>query len=76
MLALSIKKRLESVFVRSFSRWYENESLNLHFSLLDAIEERMTMHPPSPEQFLEMRKVWDRCTKLEIGFWDMALDLH
>ncbi|KAI0810853.1 Phosphomethylpyrimidine kinase-domain-containing protein [Irpex lacteus] len=31
--------------------------------------------PPSPARFEEWRAVWERCTRLEKGFWDMALNL-
>lgn len=31
--------------------------------------------PPSPARFQEWLSVWKRCTRLEKGFWDMALQL-
>ncbi|KAF8507992.1 Ribokinase-like protein [Gautieria morchelliformis] len=43
---------------------------------IDAIEARISEWSPSPRQFEEMRLVWERCTRLEIAFWDMALELH
>ncbi|KAJ3487101.1 hypothetical protein NLI96_g3767 [Meripilus lineatus] len=42
---------------------------------IDAIEEMARLDPPSPGRLEEWREVWERCTKLEKGFWDMALTL-
>ncbi|KAF8589696.1 hypothetical protein K439DRAFT_1332026 [Ramaria rubella] len=42
---------------------------------IDSIESRIASSPPSPSQLEEMRAIWERCTRLEIGFWDMALHL-
>lgn len=31
--------------------------------------------PPSPKRFEEWCTIWGRCTRLEKGFWDMAIGL-
>lgn len=41
----------------------------------EAIEEMAQADPPSPLRFKEWCTVWEKCTKLEKGFWDMALNL-
>ncbi|RDB19193.1 putative hydroxymethylpyrimidine/phosphomethylpyrimidine kinase 2 [Hypsizygus marmoreus] len=40
---------------------------------LELIEGRAIADPPSPLRFKEWKQVWDRCTILEIGFWDAAM---
>ncbi|KAJ7491032.1 Phosphomethylpyrimidine kinase-domain-containing protein [Mycena latifolia] len=42
---------------------------------LETIEARAADDPPSPARLSEWRVVWDRCTRLEKAFWDMALDV-
>jgi len=42
---------------------------------LETIEARAAADPPSAARFEEWREVWEKCTKLEIGFWDMAMRL-
>ncbi|KAJ7700804.1 Phosphomethylpyrimidine kinase-domain-containing protein [Mycena rosella] len=43
---------------------------------LETIEARAVADPPSPARLAEWRAVWDRCTRLEKAFWDMALDVE
>ncbi|KAF5386648.1 hypothetical protein D9615_002033 [Tricholomella constricta] len=40
---------------------------------LELIESRAAADPPSPARFAEWREVWERCTRLERGFWDAAM---
>ncbi|KAH7928157.1 hypothetical protein BV22DRAFT_1126761 [Leucogyrophana mollusca] len=42
---------------------------------LETIESRAAADPPSLARFEEWRGVWERCTRLEKGFWDMAMNL-
>ncbi|THH13095.1 hypothetical protein EW146_g7093 [Bondarzewia mesenterica] len=39
------------------------------------IEAMAAADPPSPKRFEEWRLVWEKCTRLEKGFWDMGLSL-
>ncbi|KAK7035986.1 Phosphomethylpyrimidine kinase-domain-containing protein [Favolaschia claudopus] len=43
---------------------------------LETIEARAAADPPSPARSEEWRAVWERCTRLEKAFWDMALELR
>jgi len=38
------------------------------------IEARVMADVPSPTRLEEWREVWDRCTILEKGFWDSAIE--
>ncbi|KAJ6457085.1 Phosphomethylpyrimidine kinase-domain-containing protein [Mycena vitilis] len=40
---------------------------------LETIEARAVADPPSAARLAEWRTVWERCTRLEKAFWDMAL---
>ncbi|KAF9460881.1 Phosphomethylpyrimidine kinase-domain-containing protein [Collybia nuda] len=40
---------------------------------LELIEARALQDPPSQMRFEEWRHVWERCTRLERGFWDAAM---
>ncbi|KAF9009599.1 Phosphomethylpyrimidine kinase-domain-containing protein [Cyathus striatus] len=40
---------------------------------LEVIEACAEADPPSPRRLEEWRKVWERCTRLEKGFWDAAM---
>ncbi len=31
--------------------------------------------PPSPKRLARLTEIWANCVELEIGFWDMGLDL-
>ncbi|EPQ50588.1 hypothetical protein GLOTRDRAFT_82113 [Gloeophyllum trabeum ATCC 11539] len=42
---------------------------------LDTIEAEAAADPPSIVRFQEWVATWERCTRLEKGFWDMALGL-
>ncbi|KAJ6567153.1 Phosphomethylpyrimidine kinase-domain-containing protein [Mycena capillaripes] len=42
---------------------------------LETIEARAVADPPSAARLAEWRAVWERCTRLEKEFWDMALDV-
>ncbi|OSX56270.1 hypothetical protein POSPLADRAFT_1068178 [Postia placenta MAD-698-R-SB12] len=42
---------------------------------LETIEALAVADPPSPQRYREWLKVWERCTRLEKGFWDMGLGL-
>ncbi|KAJ3853794.1 Phosphomethylpyrimidine kinase-domain-containing protein [Lentinula lateritia] len=62
-----------------YLRWiedYAGEKYQRAVALgLETIEARATMDPPSPSRFAEWYAVWERCTELEKGFWDMAMNL-
>jgi len=40
-----------------------------------ALEKRVEATPLTSSRFQELAKIWERCTKLETGFWDMAMAL-
>ncbi|KDQ18677.1 hypothetical protein BOTBODRAFT_52624 [Botryobasidium botryosum FD-172 SS1] len=40
-----------------------------------ALEKRVEATPLTVPRFRELAKIWERCTKLETGFWDMAMTL-
>lgn len=42
-------------------------------TLVALIEARALEDPPSQMRFEEWRHVWERCTRLERGFWDAAM---
>ncbi|KAI5835786.1 hypothetical protein K523DRAFT_259866 [Schizophyllum commune Tattone D] len=42
---------------------------------LDVIETLAAQDPPSPARFNEWLGVWRKCTQLEKGFWDMAVNI-
>ncbi|KAL1748598.1 Phosphomethylpyrimidine kinase-domain-containing protein [Schizophyllum fasciatum] len=42
---------------------------------LDVIESLAAQDPPSPARFAEWLGVWRKCTQLEKGFWDMAMNI-
>jgi hydroxymethylpyrimidine/phosphomethylpyrimidine kinase len=44
-------------------------------SYVETIEARAVADPPSAARLAEWRAVWERCTRLEKAFWDMALDV-
>ncbi|KAF8823697.1 hypothetical protein HHX47_DHR9000159 [Lentinula edodes] len=62
-----------------YLRWiedYAGENYQRAVALgLETIEARATMDPPSLSRFAEWYAVWERCTELEKGFWDMAMNL-
>jgi len=42
---------------------------------LDTIEAMAVADPPSPVRFQEWQSAWERCVRLEKGFWDMSIGL-
>ncbi|KAJ7118999.1 Phosphomethylpyrimidine kinase-domain-containing protein, partial [Mycena epipterygia] len=62
-----------------YRRWIEDYSGTEYQAAvragLETIEARAVADPPSPARLTEWRTVWDRCTRLEKAFWDMALDV-
>jgi len=62
-----------------YLRWiedYSGEDYQRAVKLgLETIEAIGVADPPSPMRFQEWREVWERCTTLEKGFWDMSLGL-
>ncbi|KAG9119965.1 hypothetical protein FRC07_004761 [Ceratobasidium sp. 392] len=42
---------------------------------LDLMEERAAADPPSAIRFAQLQDVWERCVRLEIGFWNMGLNI-
>ncbi|KAJ1310523.1 hypothetical protein OPQ81_007253 [Rhizoctonia solani] len=42
---------------------------------LDLMEQRAAQDPPSARRFAQLQDVWERCVRLEIGFWDMAFKI-
>jgi len=43
--------------------------------VIETIESCAEADPPSEARLSEWKKVWARCTRLEKGFWDMAMQL-
>ncbi|KAF8313851.1 hypothetical protein DL93DRAFT_2137347 [Clavulina sp. PMI_390] len=39
------------------------------------LEGRIEAHPLTGERVQELQQIWQRCVKLECGFWDMAMSL-
>ncbi|EIW85637.1 hypothetical protein CONPUDRAFT_118575 [Coniophora puteana RWD-64-598 SS2] len=42
---------------------------------IESIESRAAADPPSEVRLEEWKSVWERCVRLEKGFWDMAMTL-
>ncbi|PSR73299.1 hypothetical protein PHLCEN_2v10827 [Hermanssonia centrifuga] len=42
---------------------------------IQTIEAMAAADPPSPARYAEWSSVWERCTRLEKNFWDMAMGL-
>ena len=42
---------------------------------IETIENMATNYAPSRRALAEWKSVWQRCTRLEKGFWDMAMNL-
>lgn len=42
----------------------------------ETLESRAAADAPSPIRFADWQNVWERCTQLEKGFWDMAMNLE
>ncbi|KAF8061754.1 Phosphomethylpyrimidine kinase-domain-containing protein [Lyophyllum atratum] len=60
-----------------YAKWMEDYSGKTYQSAvklgLELIEARAAADPPSPGRFAEWKEVWERCTRLEKGFWDAAM---
>jgi hydroxymethylpyrimidine/phosphomethylpyrimidine kinase len=41
---------------------------------LETIELRAAADPPSPSRYAEWMAVWEKCVRLEKGFWDMGMN--
>ncbi|KAF8191639.1 Phosphomethylpyrimidine kinase-domain-containing protein [Mycena galopus ATCC 62051] len=63
-----------------YRRWIEDYSGKQYQDAvrlgLETIEARAAADPPSAARLAEWRAVWERCTRLEKAFWDMALELQ
>ncbi|GLB35575.1 putative TENA/THI-4/PQQC family protein [Lyophyllum shimeji] len=60
-----------------YAKWMEDYS-GAHYQGavklgLELIEARAAADPPSQARFAEWKEVWERCTRLEKGFWDAAM---
>lgn len=40
------------------------------------LEGRIAADPPSEVRLAELVKIWEDCTRLEVGFWDGSMDLR
>ncbi|CCM04575.1 uncharacterized protein FIBRA_06756 [Fibroporia radiculosa] len=62
-----------------YQKWiedYSGEDYQAAVKLgLQTIEGIGAAEPPSPKRFEEWHRVWEQCTRLEKGFWDMSLNL-
>ncbi|KAJ7765756.1 Phosphomethylpyrimidine kinase-domain-containing protein [Mycena metata] len=62
-----------------YRRWIDDYSGPLYQTAvrigIETIEARAVADPPSPARLAEWQAVWDRCTRLEKGFWSMALEV-
>ncbi|KAH9939574.1 Phosphomethylpyrimidine kinase-domain-containing protein [Amylocystis lapponica] len=62
-----------------YVKWIEDYSGEWYQSAvkvgLGTIEALAVVDPPSPARLEEWRGVWEECTRLERGFWDMSLGL-
>ncbi|KAF8162743.1 thiamine biosynthesis protein [Crassisporium funariophilum] len=61
-----------------YKQWIEDYSGELYQNAvragLETIEALAIADPPSPARLKEWIGVWERCTRLEKGFWDMAME--
>ncbi|KAF8801414.1 hypothetical protein BYT27DRAFT_7261953 [Phlegmacium glaucopus] len=59
-----------------YKLWIDDYSGEIYQSAVKAgLENCAIADPPSPERLAEWMGVWERCTNLEKGFWDMALGI-
>jgi hydroxymethylpyrimidine/phosphomethylpyrimidine kinase / thiaminase len=42
---------------------------------IETLESRIAKDPPSRKRYEEWSTIWETCVKLEIAFWDMAMNL-
>lgn len=40
------------------------------------LERRIAADPPSEARLAELVKIWEECTRLEVGFWDGSMNLE
>lgn len=53
----------------------QDTSILTRLTFTELIEARATADPPTPVRYAEWLAVWERCVRLEKGFWDMAMNL-
>lgn len=62
-----------------YLKWMEDYSGDVYQKAvkagLETLESRAAADAPSPIRFADWQHVWERCTQLEKGFWDMAMNL-
>ncbi|KAG2049456.1 hypothetical protein BDR06DRAFT_961409 [Suillus hirtellus] len=63
-----------------YLKWMEDYSGDVYQKAvkagLEMLESRAEADAPSPIRFADWQNVWERCTRLEKGFWDMAMNLE
>ncbi|KAF8959768.1 Phosphomethylpyrimidine kinase-domain-containing protein [Flammula alnicola] len=63
-----------------YKHWIEEYSGEMYQGAvrigLETVEACAAADPPSEARLKEWKTVWTRCTKLEKGFWDMAMELR
>lgn len=63
-----------------YLKWIEDYSGDVYQKAvkagLETLESRAEADAPSPIRFADWQYVWERCTRLEKGFWDMAMNLE
>ncbi|KAI0810852.1 Phosphomethylpyrimidine kinase-domain-containing protein [Irpex lacteus] len=60
-------------YTQWFEQWGGEQYQSAVKTGIDILESIAAADPPSPARFAEWRAIWERCTQLEKGFWDMAL---
>ncbi|KDR82001.1 hypothetical protein GALMADRAFT_60054 [Galerina marginata CBS 339.88] len=83
-LWLKKQSNVESTWVvlegNPYKHWIEEYSGEMYQEAvrmgLETIESCAVADPPSEARLNEWKAVWERCTKLEKGFWDMAMELR
>ncbi|KAL7409939.1 thiamine biosynthesis protein [Mrakia frigida] len=63
-----------------YKKWIEDysgpEYLVAVTNSIKNLEKRLAAAPPSAQRLQELVKIWEECTRLEIGFWNGAMDLE
>jgi len=63
-----------------YKHWIEEYSGEMYQGAvkigLETIESMAESDPPNETRLKEWVGVWERCTRLERGFWDMAMELR
>jgi len=61
-----------------FKSWIDDYSGEMYQKAvktgLETVESCAIADPPSSESLAEWINIWERCTNLEKGFWDMGLE--